>query len=203
MTVVLEDIFMIKELKQKGWTLTAIAEETGYDRKTIRKYLNQEKLPQATKRKSRGSKLDPYKSYILARIKEGTTNCAVLLEEIQKLGYEGKSTILREFVQPYRAAPKKQATVRYETKPGEQAQVDWAENAGTCIIDGEEIQLYAFIMILSYSRKRYIEFTTDMKQDTLIKCHLNAFSYFNGVPQQILYDNMRTVVTKHSMYYAR
>lgn len=203
MTVVLEDIFMIKELKQKGWTLTAIAEETGYDRKTIRKYLNQEKLPQATKRKSSGSKLDPYKSYILARIKEGTINCAVLLEEIQKLGYEGKSTILREFVQPYRAAPKKQATVRYETKPGEQAQVDWAENAGTCIIDGEEIQLYAFIMILSYSRKRYIEFTTDMKQDTLIKCHLNAFSYFNGVPQQILYDNMRTVVTKHSIQQIR
>ena len=58
-------------------------------------------------------------------------------------------------------------------------------------------------MILSYSRKRYIEFTTDMKQNKLIKCHLNAFSYFNGVAQQILYDNMRTVVTKHSIQQIR
>lgn len=54
-------------------------------------------------------------------------------------------------------------------------------------------------MILSYSRKRYIEFTTDMTQETLMKCHMNDFSYFDGMRQQLLYDNMRTVVTKHSL----
>lgn len=97
---------MIRELKQKGWTITAIAKETGFDRKTIRKYLNSETAPQSAQRVKKGSILDPYKPYILERIKEGTTNCAVLLEEIQKLGYEGKSTILRDFVRPYREAPK-------------------------------------------------------------------------------------------------
>ena len=121
------------------------------------------------------------------------------MEEIRAKGYEGKSTILREFVQPYREAPKKQATVRFETIPGRQAQVDWAENVGEFYVDGLKRPLYAFIMILSYSRKRYIEFTTDMTQETLMKCHMNAFSYFNGIPQQLLYDNMRTVVTKHSV----
>lgn len=199
MTLLLEDFFMIRELKQKGWTISAIARETGFDRKTIRKYLEAETTPQSKKRIKRGSKLDPYKAYLLERIKEGTTNCAVLMEEIRAKGYEGKSTILRDFVQPYREAPKKQATVRFETIPGRQAQVDWAENVGEFYVDGLKRPLYAFIIILSYSRKRYIEFTTDMTQETLMKCHMNAFSYFDGIPQQLLYDNMRTVVTKHSV----
>ena len=62
-------------------------------------------------------KMDPYKPYLLERIKEGTTNCAVLMAEIKAKGYEGKSTILREFVQPYREAPKKQATVDLKRFP--------------------------------------------------------------------------------------
>lgn len=190
---------MVRELKQKGWTISAIARETGYDRKTIRKHLKAEATPYSEKRAKRGSKLDPFKPYLLERIKEGTTNCAVLIEEIRAKGYEGKSTILREFVQPYREAPKKQATVRFETIPRRQAQVDWAENVGEFFVYGLKRPLYAFIMILSYSRKRYIEFTTNMTQETLMKCHMNAFSYFNGIPQQLLYDNMRTVVTKHSV----
>lgn len=199
MTLLVEDFLMIRELKQKGWTISAIARETGFDRKTIRKHLKTNEVPQSKKRQPRKSKLDSYKPYLLERIKEGTTNCVVLLEEIQAQGYEGKSTILREFVQPYREAPKRQATVRYETVPGRQAQVDWAEEIGEFYVDGRQRTLYAFLMILSYSRKRYIEFTTDMTQETLMKCHMNAFSYFQGVPQQLLYDNMRTVVTKHSV----
>lgn len=190
---------MIREWKQKGWSVSEIARQTGFDRKTIRKYLNAEASPESKARKSKGSILDPYKPYLLERIKEGTTNCMVLIEEIRAQGYEGKSTILREFVQPYREAPKKQATVRFETIPGRQAQVDWAEDIGEYLVDGIKRPLYAFVMILSYSRKRYIEFTTDMTQSTLMKCHMNAFSYFQGIPQQLLYDNMRTVVTKHSV----
>lgn len=144
MTLFVEDFFMIRELRQKGWTITAIARETGFDRKTIRKYLNAEMVPQSAQRMKKGSILDPYKPYVLKRIKEGTTNCAVLLEEIQKLGYgyEGKSTILRDFVRPYREAPKKQATVQFETKPGRQAQVDWAESIGEFIVDTSIACLY-------------------------------------------------------------
>ena len=114
----------------------------------------------------KGSILDPYKQYILQRIKEGTINCAVLLDEIEALGYKGKMTILRDFVRPYRESPKK--------------------------------QVYAFVMVLGYSRMKYIEFTSSMDLETLMKFHMNAFAYFNGVPEQILYDNMKTAVTKHT-----
>jgi len=195
----MEDFFMIRELRNKGWTVTAISKETGFDRKTISRYLNNGAAPTVTQRKSKGSKLDPYKGYLEKRISEGTTNCNVLIEEIRALGYDGKTTILRDFVRPLRAKKGAQGTVGYETVPGRQAQVDWAVNVGTCIVDGSRQTIHAFIMVMSYSRKRYIEFTADMTQETLMKCHMNAFSYFNGVPEQILYDNMKTVVTRHSV----
>ncbi|MFJ5621678.1 IS21 family transposase [Peribacillus loiseleuriae] len=154
-------------------------------------------MPQSPKRKGRESKLEAFKPYLLQRIQEGTTNCMVLFEGIQAMGYEGKTTILREFVKPFRVQPKKQATVRFETAPGKQAQMDWAD-VGMYEVDGKLQKVYAFIMILSYSRMKYLEFITDMKLETLMKCHMNAFAYFNGLPEQILYDNMKTVVTKHS-----
>jgi transposase len=192
------EFFMIRELHQKGWTQTAISEETGFDRKTIRKYINQNQLPKRKgDKKSKGSKLDDYKEYLLKRLKEGTTNCVVLLEEIQGMGYDGQMTILREFISPFREKPNKQSSIRFETPPGKQAQMDWGE-LGEHEIDGKKQKLYVFVIVLGYSRMKYMEITTTMNMEQLMKCHMNAFSYFNGVPSQILYDNMKTVVIKHS-----
>jgi hypothetical protein len=82
---------------------------------------------------------------------------------------------------------------RYETKPGVQAQVDWAE-CGKIEIDGKIRKLYCFTMILGFSRMRFAEFTLQIDVFTLIQCHLKAFSYFGGYPQEILYDNMKQIV---------
>ena len=193
------EFFMIKELYQKGWTISAIAEETGFDRKTIRKYINQSTLPEYPKRKGKVKKrkLEDYENYLLQRLKEGTTNCVVLLEEITSMGYQGKMTILRDFIKEYRQKPNKQSSIRFETPPGVQAQMDWAE-LGEHFIDGKFKRLYVFVLILGYSRMKYMEITTSMDLEHLMKCHMNAFAYFNGVPKQILYDNMKTVVTKHT-----
>ncbi|MEC2054232.1 helix-turn-helix transcriptional regulator (plasmid) [Peribacillus psychrosaccharolyticus] len=69
---------MIRELHQKGWTKTAIAEETGFDRKTVSKYINNDQIPRSFKRKDIESKLESFKPYVLQRIQEGTTNCICL-----------------------------------------------------------------------------------------------------------------------------
>lgn len=193
------EFFMINELYRKGWTISAISEETGFDRKTIRKYLNQNTLPEYSKRKSKNTKrkLEEYEDYLLQRLKEGTTNCVVLLEEITSMGYQGKMTILRDFIREYRQKPNKQSSIRFETPPGVQAQMDWAE-LGELLIDGKLQKLYVFVMKLGFSRMKYMEITTSMDLEHLMKCHMNAFAYFNGVPKQILYDNMKTVVTRHS-----
>ncbi|OLS38649.1 hypothetical protein BTR22_03090 [Alkalihalophilus pseudofirmus] len=132
------EFFMIRELFQKGWTIKAIAEKTGFDPKTICKYTREDHLPKKKENKKRLSKLDPFKAYILERLKEGTTNCEVLFEEVQALGYDGKMTILREFVKPHRENPKKQATLRFETPPCKQALMD-SGYVGKHLVDGVEV----------------------------------------------------------------
>ena len=86
------------------------------------------------------------------------------------------------------------ATVRFETAPGQQAQADWAEvgrfEDGA---EGKSARVYAFVMVLSFSRLLYVEFTRSMDLPTLIACHQRAFAYFGGVPSSVLYDNMAQV----------
>ena len=89
------------------------------------------------------------------------------------------------------------ATVRFGTMPGKQGRMDWGffENH-TVYEDGNWKKLYCILLVLGYSRMGYIEFVTDMSTNTLIRCHQNAFQYFGGYPEEILYDNMKQVVVK-------
>ncbi len=65
-------------------------------------------------------------------------------------------------------------------------QVDW----GT--MRNGRSPLHVFVAVLGYSRMLYIEFTDNMRYDTLETCHRNAFRFFGGVPREVLYDNMKT-----------
>jgi transposase len=96
---------------------------------------------------------------------------------------------VKDFVHEVRPNIGVPAIYRYETKPGVQAQVDWAE-CGYIGIDGEKRKLYCFTMVLGYSRMIYAEFTLRIDVYTLIQCHINAFGYFGGYPQELLYDNI-------------
>jgi len=103
-------------------------------------------------------------------------------------------TILRQYIRtlvtPYAPEP----LIRFETAPGHQMQVDW----GT--MRNGKMPLHVFVAVLGYSRMLYIEFTSNMTYDTLENCHRNAFRFFGGVPQEILYDNMKTVVLERDAY---
>lgn len=189
-----EEVFwMIQDLKKKGWSVTAIADELQMSWPTAKKYTEQ--IPKKQTRPSRRSKLDPFKEYIQIRIQEGTTNCEVLMDELRVKGYAGKKTILKDYVQGYRSAPKKQAIPRYETAPGEQAQVDWMD-CGIQDFNGKRKRIYGFIMTMGYSRKRYLHFTDTMKMDSFLRCMRQAFEYFGGMTKKVLFDNMKTVVQK-------
>lgn len=183
----------IKEMYETGITISDIAKQTGRDRKTVRKMINNPTIPKY-KRDHRVSVLDPYKTYILQRLAKGVLNATKIYEEIKKMGYQGKTSILRAFINPLRPIAESRFTERFETGPGEQAQCDWGSFGS--ITDGiTRRKLYCFVMVLSYSRMMYIEFTTQMDEGTLLRCHINAFQYFDGVPSKILYDNQKTVVT--------
>ena len=188
-----EDRFMIKDLHRRGMTISDIARTTGHDRKTIRAVLKGPVSPPPQKRKARTKKLDPFVPYLEKRIEEGVLNCNKLLDEIRRQGYQGGKSLLKTFVQPYREARRQEATVRFETEPGEQAQVDWA-HFGYIEHHGRRRKLYAFVMTLGWSRALYLEFTVSADAAWWLRCHVHAFRYFGGVPRQVLHDNLKTAV---------
>lgn len=127
-------------------------------------------------------------------MKAGVLNAQVIFREIKDKGYTGQIRILRTFMQPYRPALAATATVRFETEPGKQMQVDWA-HFGLIVENGIRKPLYCFVAVLGYSRALYLEFTTSMNQSVFLQCHINAFNFFGGIPEEILYDNAKTVTT--------
>jgi len=180
-------------LQAKGLTQKEIAETIGKSERTVRYYLKQ--TPRPRKNPRRGSRVDPYKPMIDQILEENPSyNSEILFERLSKMGYTGKISVMKDYVALVRKKLTLQAVIRFETEPARQAQVDWKE-FGKQIVDGVETKLYAFVMVLGYSRKVYVRFTTRMDQATLLACHILAFEYFGGVPHEILYDNMRTAFT--------
>jgi transposase len=188
-----ENRFMIKDLYRRGVTISEIARITGHSRRTIRTIVNGPVSPPPQKRKARAKKLDPFVPYLEKRIEEGVLNCNKLLDEIRRRGYPGGKSLLKTFVQPYREARRQEATVRFETAPGEQAQVDWA-HFGYIEHRGRRRRLYLFVMTLGWSRSSYVEFTVSADAAWWLRCHVHAFCYFDGVPRVVLHDNLKTAV---------
>jgi transposase len=171
-----------------------IAQELDISRTTVRKYLKQ---PEAVIRKpypKRSSKLDPFKEQIQKWVTEDhCTNCEVIFVRLQKMGYTGGISILKEYVRPLRPAVAGHAPVqRYETKPGEQVQFDWGE----FVYEQEGIarKFYGFTAVLGYSRMRFVTFVKRCDTPTLIRCLMEAFEYFGGLTKTALTDRMKSVL---------
>lgn len=189
----MEERFMIRELHREGVPISEIARRTGHDRKTVRNAINGPLQPSSKARKQRQCKIDPYIPYLQERMEAGVFNAHKLYHEILSLGYPGKESMVRAFVHPFRPPYQAKATVRFETKPGHQAQVDWA-HFGFIQHQGRQQRLYAFLMTLGWSRAMYLEFTVSTNEALWLRCHLRAFHYLGGVPKQILHDNLKTAV---------
>jgi transposase len=128
------------------------------------------------------------------RLQAGVWNAQVLLRELRQRDYGGGYTILKEWLQPQRQSARVVAVRRFETPPGKQAQVDWG-HLGSLLEDGHQWQLWGFTMTLGYSRRMMAEAATDQKLGTLLRMHEAAFRQWGGVPEEILYDHMKTVWT--------
>jgi transposase len=186
-------VINLHEMKAMNKSIRAIARETGYSRNTVRKYLRNRELPQLRPASNRASKLDPFKPFLQECFANGIYNCEVLLRLLRERGYDGGRTILKEYVRGFRPPKQAQAVQRYETKPGKQTQVDW----GICeYVDdnGEKHKVPVFVMVLGYSRATYIEFTKRCDIHSFLRCMIHAFEYFNGIPQVMLTDHMKTVI---------
>lgn len=140
---------MIHTLHAKGYSIRAIAKIMGLDRRTVSRRLKQDEL---TSYKSRNYKsiLDPYKDYINKRLKQALPDyipAPVILREITEYGYTGSLRRLQEYIKPIRqTSTYQEEIVRFETKPGKQAQVDWT------VIRSGKSPIYGFVMVLGYSK---------------------------------------------------
>jgi transposase len=188
-----EDRFMIKDLHRKGVSISDIARQSGHDRKTVRKAIEARLVPPSQPGQTARYRLGPYVEYLKNRIDEGVLNASKLYDEIKRQGYDGSHSQLRAFVHPFRVALQTQASVRYETEPGEQAQVDWG-HFGLINHRGQQRRLYAFVMTLGWSRAMYVEFTVSADTAWWLRCHQHAFRFFLGVPREVLHDNLKTAV---------
>lgn len=189
---------MIRSLKNSGLNISEISKKLNIDRKTVRKQLNQNSF-KTYKRKNVESKLDPYKDYIDKRLEKYSLTAKKIYKEIKLKGFNGKYVIVSKYVKKIKDKHRAKAVLLFETLPGEQAQVDWGY-FGT-IYDHElkkNVRLCCFLMILGYSRTKFIYFFDGDNTENFLAGHNKAFKYFGGYTKDILYDNLKSVVIKRA-----
>lgn len=185
----------MKREVEEGVPIARVARKYGISRQSVYNVL---KGPaEVPAEPVRGSKLDPFKPYVLERLDRFDLPATVLLLELRERGFDGGITILKDFVREVKGAAVGRVIERFETEPGWQAQVDWGE-CGTIIDGGVSRRLYAFVFVLGYSRMPFARFTTSTKQPVFLSCLRSAFERL-GVPRELLIDNMKTAVDRPSM----
>jgi transposase len=196
----LGELLMILDLHRQGLSISAIARRTGRDPKTIRKYIARGlELPAyGPRRVGCPGKLTPYLDYLCERVSTYPDLSAVrLTREIRERGYQGAYTAVKRYIAATRPPDQsKPFEVRFETPPGQQAQVDFARFV-TTFTDEPEITriVWLFSLVLGHSRFIFARFVMHQDLQTLLRCHMLAFDALGGVPLEILYDRMKTAVT--------
>ena len=119
---------------------------------------------------------------------------------ISKRGYCESASTLRMYCQNIKADKIQKVTIHVETTLGLSAQVDWKEDLKLVNKFGEIVPCNIFLYVLRYSRIKDLEMTFDRSQTTLFRYFTNAFQYTGGVPTEIWFDNMKTVVDRSQFY---
>lgn len=175
------------------WRIGTIATELGVHHDTIRGAISAERFRRALPR-VKASPLDPYKAFIIETIEKYPRLRATRLHQMVKArGFTGSVRQVRRYVRKVRPARRHEAFLRLQTLPGEQAQVDWG-HFGKLTIGQAQRHLSCFVMVLSHSRAMYARFFLDQTISMFLSGHVQAFEFFGGVPREILYDNLKSVV---------
>jgi transposase len=195
----LGELVMILDLHRQGLSVSDIARRTGFDRKTVRRYIARGLEPPTYKpRPPRLGLLDPYHAYLRERVAAfPELRASRLLRELRGMGYRGGYSQLTAFLREVRppAAPAG-FEHRFETSPGRQAQVDFAHFRTEFAAEpGVTRVVWLFSMVLGHSRLIWGRFVAHQDLHAVLRCHVAAFEALGGVPGEILYDRMRTAVS--------
>ncbi|MBM3301759.1 MAG: IS21 family transposase [Deltaproteobacteria bacterium] len=189
-----KEVYMdIKAMHRSGKSIRAIARELGLHRRTVRKHLREDEFPRYRKTGERESILAPYIQTIRDYLEEDDYRATWILDRLKNRGYPGGYDTVKRFVRAIKDRKSRLAYARFETEPGCQAQFDWGDFQ---IVEpsGRTTTVYAFMMVLGFSRAAYTEFFDRATLESFMDGHIRALRFLQGVPAEILYDNMKHVV---------
>ena len=186
---------ILKEMNLKP-NYAALAREYGCDWRTVKKY--NEGYTGGGSTRNKGSKLDKYSSIIKEKLQyKGVHIKSVYEFLIDKYSFENVGTYsnFHKYVVKHNFLVNKNnsKTVRYETQPGKQAQVDWKEDMTLISKYGEVFNFNVFSFKLGNSRYVYFEYRKEKTREDVFECLINAFKFIGGIPEEILFDNMASV----------
>ena len=190
-----DTLVLLQHLLDEGLSKTAIAQRLGVSRRVIYHWIATGQLtrdveaPPVRHAAVRATKLDAYQGIITERLTTYPELSAVrLFDEVKAAGYPRGITQVRDYVARVRPRPEPEPVVRFETAPGHQAQVDFAEFRFPW---GKR---YALLLVLAYSRLLWLKFYPRQTLATLIAGLEEAFAYLGGVPTELLFDQLKAVV---------
>jgi len=184
----------IHERSRAGQTVSAIARDMDLDRKTVRSALRRTTWRPYSRRGAPGM-LMPHMDWLRERAPQVGYSARILHRELCELrGFVGCYELVKVAVRPLRAEACMAGLTqcRFETAPGEQAQVDWGQ--WTVLLGEQPAVVHVLIMTLGYSRRAYAEGFLNERIGNVLAAHEHAFAHFGGRCETILYDRMRTVV---------
>lgn len=193
-----QEVQRMLALQALGWGAKRISRELGCSRNTVRQYLRRggwRPMDVA----SRAGVLEPHRQWLAERLRQHRGNADVVRQDLaRELGIEVSLRTVQRAVEPLRRELRAEAvaTVRYETAPGHQLQIDFGS---TTVVIGEEPQrIHLFVATLGYSRRCYVAVFLHERQSAWLQGLEGAFRHFGGVPQELLLDNARALVTEHN-----
>lgn len=176
-----------------------LARKLGCDPRTIKNYALG-KTKETRKKTFKESKLKDFEGIIDDKVENFSATAFSIFKFLQKKGYTGQYGIVKNYVREYKKDQIKKATIRFETTPGLQAQVDFKERKKMFNRYGKLFIIDIFLYTLGYSRWKYLAIVINKSQKMLINCLINAFQLSQGVPEEILFDNIASVVDRHSTF---
>jgi transposase len=184
----------IRRMRVEGQAVSQIARATGLDRKTVRRCLRQSQWTAYRRTQTAQTLLSAHMGWLAERAPQVNFSAQILYQELRaSRGYGGGYDTVRNAVRPLRteAAAAALTQRRFDTLPGQQAQVDWGQ-VRTRFLSGPA-QVHIFVMTLGYSRRAWAEGYQNERLGALLAAHEHAFAHFGGCTAEILYDRMRTV----------
>jgi transposase len=180
----------------EGWKICTVARRFSVHHSVVRRAVFGGSADKA--RVAPTSAIEPHKAYIVERLEKfPQLTAARLMLELRERGYDLGIAILRRYIAKVRGPRERKAYLRIEVGPGEQAQVDWG-SFGWMRVGSTQRPLSCFVMVLSWSRALFFDFALDQRMETFCALHQRAFVFFGGVPQKLLYDNLKSVVLHHA-----